>query len=90
MSADGTTLSEVAAALGFPADEKVVLDDDDGVAALDERVESVHQLLDVGQMKPRRRLVQQVQGFAARRFGELVGELDALRFTARERVGRLA
>ena len=54
------------------------------------RCSDVDQALDVGEVEAGGRLVEHVEGRAARFLAELVGELDALRFAAGERVRRLA
>src|SRR5262249_31952417 len=48
--------------IGGPNYVEVVLDDDDRVPLLDEGAENGEQLLDVVEMKPRGRLVEQVKG----------------------------
>ena len=68
----------------------VVLDDDDGVAGVDQAVELRHQLLDVGGMQAGRRLVEDVERVAALRALQLGRELDALRLAAGELGRRLA
>src|SRR5262249_6012316 len=54
--------SEVEDVVGSFEDIEVVLDDDDGVARIDETVQHGEQLLDVGEMEARRRLVEDVYG----------------------------
>ena len=82
--------AEVDDPVGFLDDVEVVLDGDDGVAAVDQAVQDVDQLLDVGEVQAGGRLVEDVERRAARFLAELVGELDALRFAAGERVAALA
>src|SRR5206468_9747582 len=71
-------------------DVEVVLDDNHGVAVLDQPVQHLEQLLDVREVQPRRRLVEDIEGAAGRPARQLGGELHALRLAARERGGRLA
>ena len=70
-------------------DVEVVLDDEDRVAAVDEPVEDLEQLVHVGEVEAGRRLVQEVERLARRPPRELGRELDALRLAARERRRRL-
>src|SRR3972149_840084 len=71
---------------------EVVLDYDDGVAGFAEALQHVEELVYVGEMETRRRLVEYVKGPAGRPLGELPGELDPLRLAAwkggRGRAGR--
>ena len=86
------------AALGAEVDDpvrlldhvEVVLDHEHGVAAVDEPLEHLEQLLDVGEVQPGRRLVEDVQRAAGRDLAQLGRELDALRLAARERRRGLA
>src|SRR5687767_1478416 len=71
-------------------DVHVVLDDDDGVAGLDEAVELGDELLDVEGVQAGRGLVEDVQRVAAAHALELGGELDALGFASRQLSGGLA
>jgi len=57
---------EVDDAIRLRDELEIVLDDDDGVAPIDERLETAHELFDVGEVKPRRGLVEQVQRAAPR------------------------
>ena len=59
-------------------DSHVVLDDDDGVAGVNEPIELCHKLFDVGRMQPCGRLIQDVQRIAPLRALELRGQLDSL------------
>src|SRR5213078_4869759 len=59
------------------------------VALLGEGPEDAQQLLDVIEVKARRRLVEQVKGAARGTPRELLGELDPLRLASRERGGGL-
>src|SRR5262245_44781006 len=57
---------------------QVVLDDHHGIALLDEPVQHLQQLLDVGEVQPRGRLVQDVERAAGGATTQLGGELHAL------------
>src|SRR5262245_41868911 len=61
---------------------EVVLDHEHGVPRVDEPLEHVEQLLDVGEVKTGRRLVKDVQRLPGRNLGELGRQLHALRLTA--------
>ena len=63
-------------------DVDVVLDDDDGVAGVDQAIELRDEALDVGRMESGGGLVEDVEGVSALRALELGGELDALGFAA--------
>src|SRR5699024_11885306 len=65
----------------------VVLDDDDGPARVHQPVEQVEQLLDVGQVQPGGRLVEEVDPALVPHVG---GELEPLPFTTRQRGERLS
>ena len=71
-------------------DVQVVLDDDDRVARVHEPVEHLEELLDVREVEPGGRLVEDVDRLAGGAPRELRGQLHALRLAARERRGRLA
>src|SRR6266480_2914032 len=82
--------AEIDDPVGGLDDFEIVLDDEDRVAGLDEGVQHFEELLDVLEMEPRRRLIENVErapGGAPRQF---LGELDALRLAAREGRRRLA
>ena len=66
-------------------DVEIVLDDDDGIAAIDKALEDAEELVDVGRVQARRRFVEDVERAARRAARELRRELDALRLAARER-----
>ena len=70
-------------------DVQVVLDDHHRVALLDEPVQDLQQLLDVGEVEPGGGLVQDVEGAAGGPPGQLGGQLHPLGLAARERGGRL-
>src|SRR5215468_7743468 len=82
--------AEVDDPVGFLDDVEVVLDGDDGVATVDQAVEHADEAFDVGEVQAGGRLVEHVERRAARLLAELVGELDALRLAAGERVAALA
>src|SRR5215469_16519937 len=63
----------------------MVLDDQHGVAEIDEAVQHVKQLAHVIEMQSRRGLIQNVQRAAGLAFGKLSRQLDALRFAAGKR-----
>ena len=67
-----------------------MLDDEDRVAAVDEAMEDLEQLLDVGEVEPGRRLVEDVERPAGRPPRQLGRQLDPLRLAARQRRRRLA
>ena len=68
---------------------QVVLDDDDRVPRVREQVEDGKQLRDVVEVKPGRRLVEQVDRLPRRPARQLPRELHPLRLPARQRGGRL-
>ena len=86
------------AALGAEVDDpvglldhvEVVLDHEHRVARVDQPLQHLEQLLDVGEVQAGRRLVEDVERPAGRDLAELLGELDALRLAAGERRRRLA
>ena len=59
-------------------DFKVVLYDDDGVAAMDEGIEGKEQLADVVEVQSRRGLVEDEDGGLRLLHTEVIGKLDAL------------
>ena len=69
---------------------EVVLDHDHAVACVHEPLEHLQQPLDVGEVQPGGRLVEDVEGPAGGHLRELGGELDPLRLAARQRRRRLA
>src|SRR5690349_12470160 len=72
-------------------DIEVMLDHEYGMAGVDQAVEALDQALDIGEVQPGCRLVEDVDGvLGALQFRELAGDFDALRFAARERRGRLS
>ena len=92
------TSAAAGAALGAHVDDpvgglddvEVVLDDDDGVALVDQALEHVEQLADVLEVQAGGRLVEHVDGAAGGALLQLGGELDALRLAAGEGRRRLA
>ena len=75
--------------VGVGDDVEVVLDDDHGVALVDQSLEHRQQLADVFEMQTGGRLVEDVDGPPGGAALELGGELDALGLTTGERGGRL-
>ncbi len=69
---------------------EVVLDQDDGVAGVDQPVQLAQQQGDVGRVQAGRRLVEQVERVAAPGPLQLGRQLDALRLAAAELGRRLA
>ena len=67
-----------------------MLDDQDGVAGVDELLEHVHELANVLEVQARGGLVEDVEGLAGLLAVQLLGELDALGLAAGERGGGLA
>ena len=70
-------------------DVEVVLDDDDGVAAVNELLEDAEKNLDVLGVEAGGWLVEDVEGLAGGFLGELGGKLHALALAAGKRDGRL-
>ena len=60
---------------------KVVLDDDNTVAAVDEPVQPRHEPIDIRAMQSGRRLIEHLQRVAVLDPLQFRGELDALSFT---------
>ena len=61
---------------------QVVLYHDHGVALVHQRLQNMQELLDVRQVQTGSRLVQEVERAGLRRAAQLIGQFDALRFTA--------
>src|SRR5215218_8985984 len=59
-AAAATFGSEVDDPVGVPDDVEVVFDDDDGVAGIDESIEHLEQMANVGHVEAGRRLVEDV------------------------------
>ena len=70
-------------------DVHVVLDDEDGVALVDELVEHAHQHLDVLEVEARGRLVEHVERLARVALGQFGGQLHALRLASADGGGGL-
>jgi hypothetical protein len=91
----GDQLAAPVAALGSQVDQpvgdlddvEVVLDDQDRVAGIHQALQHFDQLVDVGGVQAHRRLIQHIQRPPGGAAGELLRELDALGFAARERGG---
>ena len=62
-----------------------MLDDDDRVARVDEAVQHLEELLDIGEVQTGRGLVEDIQRASGRASRQLGRELDALRLAAGER-----
>src|SRR5690606_16282609 len=85
-----------AAALGPEVDDpvgrldhvEVMLDHDDRIAAVRKPLKDAEQALDIREVQPGRRLVEDIECPSGRAPGELRGELYALGFTAGELGGR--
>jgi AcrR family transcriptional regulator len=72
-------------------DVEVMLDHQHGVAGVHQAVEAFQQAFDIRQVQPRGRLIEDVERvLRALQLRKLGGDLDALRFAAGERRGRLA
>ena len=84
-AAAGTALgAEVDDIIGPFDDIEVVLDDDDGVAGIDELVQHLDQPVHVGDVQAGRWLVENIDGLSGVPPGQLVRELDPLRLAARK------
>src|SRR5690606_36338033 len=87
----GDQLATAAAALGAHVehpvggldDVEVVLDDDDGVAGVDDALQDAQQLADVLEVQARGRLVQDVDRATGRPLLQLCGQLHALGLASR-------
>ena len=86
MSAFGTHVDDV---VGKLDDVEVVLDDDDGVALVDESVEHLHEGADVLEVEAGGGFVEDVEGLACVFLSEFGGEFHALAFSAGEGGGGL-
>src|SRR6266478_3479059 len=71
-------------------DVKMVLDDQHGVAEIDEAVQDVEKFSHVVEMEARGGLVEDIERAASLALGKLARELDALGFTAGKSRGGLA
>lgn len=63
-------------------DIKIVLDDEHGIARVDQPLQYLDQLVHVRHVQARRRLVEDIERAARRSSGKLRCELDALRLAA--------
>ena len=81
---------EVDDPVGRLDDLEVVLDDEHGVAGVDEVVQHLQQQLDVGEVQAGGRLVQQVERPAGAPLDQFAGQLDPLGLAAGERGRGLA
>ena len=82
--------AEVDDPVGALDDVEVVLDDDHGVALVDQPLQHLEQLVDVGEVQAGGGLVEDVERLAGGDLAELGGELDALGLAAGQRRRRLA
>ena len=90
-------LSAALPALGAEVDQpvgafdyiEVMLNHQHGIAAVAQCFEHLNQLMDIGEVQPGGRFVENVECFAGRLFAQLGGELDALGLAAGERGGGL-
>jgi hypothetical protein len=74
--------ADVDEVVGVGDDVEIVFDGDDGIPFLDETVQDVEELGDVGKMESGRRFVQNIEGFGGRTLREVERELYALRFAS--------
>src|SRR5450759_4246574 len=82
--------SQIDDPVGRLDDVHVVLDDDDGVALVGQRVKDAEQLLDVVEVEPGRRLVEKIESASRRALGELGGQIDPMSLAARKCRRRLS
>ena len=93
----GDDLSAAAAAFGTQVDDpvgtfddvQIVLDDQYGVALIDQPLQDIHQPTNVVEVQSRGRFVQQIERLARVDPRQLRGQLDALGLAAGERRGGL-
>ncbi|MNK74930.1 hypothetical protein D3C87_944540 [compost metagenome] len=96
--AEGHDLAAAVAALGTEVqqvvgdldDIQIVLDDDDGVAVVDQFLKHLQQLARVLEVQAGCRLIEDVEGLAGGAAGQFLGQLDPLGLAARQGGGRLA
>ena len=81
--------SEVDDVVGGFDDLEVMLDDDNSIALIYERMKDFEQSSYVFEVQSRGRLIQDIERFAGCASREFLGQLDPLRFAARERGRRL-
>ena len=84
-----TFRAEVDEPVGLLDHVEVVLDHEHGVACIDEPLEHLQELLDIGEMKAGCRFVKDVERPACGDLAELGGELDPLRLASRKSGCRL-
>src|SRR3954452_21450986 len=77
--------AEVDDPVGGLDDVQVVLDHEDGVPTVDEAMQDLEELLDVGEVESGRRLVEDIQRPARRAPRQLGRELDPLGLAPRQR-----
>src|SRR5882724_6787318 len=82
--------AEVDDPIGLLDDVKVVLDDEHGVAEIDETLQDGEKLSNVVEVQASGGLVENVERAAGLALRKLAGQLDALGFTAGESRGGLA
>src|SRR5208282_4275524 len=87
IAAFGTKINEP---IGAFDDVKIVFNDEKGAAGFEEFAESGEQLVDIVKVEAGGGLVQDVKNAAIFRARKVGGELEALRFAAGKRGGRLA
>ena len=85
-----TLRTDVDDVVGKLDDIEVVLDDDDGIAAIDEFLQHIHQDADVLEMQTRGGLVEDIERLSRIALGEFGGEFYTLALTAREGGGGLS
>src|SRR5437899_9037622 len=76
--------------VGLLDDVEMVLDDEHGVAEINEALQHVEELANVIEVQAGGGFVENVERAAGLAFGKFAGQLDALGFTAGERGGGLA
>src|SRR3989338_5413771 len=94
----GDALAAPVAALGTEIDEmigglddvQIVLDDEHGVALVHELLQNTEETVDVGEVKPGGRFIQDVKSAPCRTLGKLSGKFHALRFPSGKRRRGLA
>ena len=75
----GTEVDEVVRRLD---DVQVVLNNDNSIAAVDEELQNIHEVVNILAVQARRRFIQDIKGPARAAFGQFRRQLDALRFTS--------
>src|SRR5712664_165863 len=82
--------AEVDDPVGLLDDVEMVLDDEHGVAKIDQALENVEEFSNVVEMQAGGGLVEDVKSAAGLALGKLAGQLDALGFSAGKSCGGLA